>query len=81
MNFNFAVKLNIQSKDFETKFYMIIMVLVTSLLAIWIYEFAFSMLSEDAANSTTGFNVLRPRLTEEIKIPAPVPSPKPSIKR
>lgn len=73
--------MNVKSKDFETKFYMIIMILVSSLLAIGIYSFASSMFSEDSMNSTTGFNVVRPRLTEEIKASSPAPSPKPSIKQ
>jgi len=82
MNFNFAVKINIKSRNFETNFYMIIMVLVSSFVAIWIYAFASDTLSEDTINSTTGFNILRPRLTEEvISASVPNPSPKPSIKQ
>ncbi|MDP2668912.1 MAG: hypothetical protein Q8P07_03715 [bacterium] len=77
MNFNFAVKVNIKSRDFETNFYMIIMAIVSSFAAIWIYSFASDTLSEDIINSTTGLNVLRPRLNEEIiKPPSPILNPK-----
>lgn len=70
MNFNFAVKLNIKSRDLESKFYLIIMAIISSLVAIYLYSFALSTYSEDDMNSTSGLYSLKPRITEEItKLP------------
>ena len=60
--FNLTVKLDIRTKDFESKVYFIVFGLVAVLLAIQIYNLAFDTFVGDQATQVQNLGVFKPHI-------------------